>query len=554
MKSQLILNLGKFQDKVDQRLDRWEAQHFARRIWAKDPALWHPEPVPEITDRLGWLALPERMQDRCEDILSFAHQIKEEGFSHALLLGMGGSSLAPEVFQKTFGNAPGYPELFVLDSTHPAAILAVENKLDLAHTLILVSSKSGTTLETLSLFQYFWDRVSENHGKPGRRFVTITDAGSSLDRLAKEKKFRRTFLSSSDVGGRYSAFTEFGLVPAALIGLDIQKLLDKGRVASKTSLPPRAEKKSPGFILGAALGELTQHRDKLTIWATSSLGSVPAWLEQLLAESTGKQGKGIVPIVEEPFVPTEIYGQDRVFVGLFLEEELSPELERHLLELEASGHPTIRIVLKEKLDLGLEIFHWELATASAGAVLGIHPFNQPDVQLTKDLTLSAMEKGKEATETVKGLFDSVSIGEEKACATGIKSLFSKAAPGDYIAVQAYLPPTPEITLALHNVRSALLKRHRLATTLGFGPRFLHSTGQLHKGGPNTVFAIQIVDEPEQDIPVPETDYTFATLIEAQSMGDYHALQQRERRVLRITLGQNVLDSLQKLEGFFIAGE
>ena len=554
MKSQLTLNLGKFQDSVDQRLDRWEAQHFARRIWSKDPSLWHSEPLPEITNRLGWLALPERMQDRCENILSFAHQIKEEGFCHVLLLGMGGSSLAPEVFQKTFGNAPGYPELFVLDSTHPAAILAVENKLDLAHTLVLVSSKSGTTLETLSLFRYFWDRVNDNHDKPGRRFVAITDADSSLARLAKEKKFRKTFLSSSDVGGRYSAFTEFGLVPAASIGLDIQKLLDKGRVASENSLPPGAEQKSPGFILGAALGELAQHRDKLTIWTTSSLGSVPAWLEQLLAESTGKQGKGIVPIVEEPFVPMEIYGQDRVFVGLFLEEEHSPELERRFLELEASGHPTIRVVLKEKLDLGLELFHWELATASAGAVLGIHPFNQPDVQLAKDLTRSAMEKSKETTETVNEPFDGVSIGEEKACATAIKGLFSKAMPGDYVAVQAYLPPTPEITLALQNVRNALLKRTRLATTLGFGPRFLHSTGQLHKGGPNTVFAIQVVDEPQQDLPVPETDYTFATLIEAQAMGDYRALQQRERKVLRITLGQNVLDGLQKLEDFFIDDE
>jgi len=527
---------------VGQRLDRWEAQHFARRVWAKDPTLWHPEPLPEIINRLGWLELPERMKDRCEDILSFAHQIKKEGFSHVLLLGMGGSSLAPEVFQKTFGNAPGYPELFVLDSTHPAAILAVENKLDLAHTLVLVSSKSGTTLETLSLFRYFWDRISENHDKPGRRIAAITDAGSSLDRLANEKKFRRTFLSSSDVGGRYSAFTEFGLVPAALIGLDIQKLLDKGGIASENSLLPGAEKKSPGFILGAALGELAQHRDKLTIWTTFSLGSVSAWLEQLLAESTGKQGKGIVPIVEEPFVPAEIYGQDRVFVGIFLEEEHSPELERRLLEVEASGHPTIRIVLKEKLDLGLELFHWELATASAGAVLGIHPFNQPDVQLAKDLTRSAMEKGK-------GFFDGVSIGEDKACAAAIKGLFSKATPGDYIAVQAYLPPTPEITLALQSVRNALLKRTRLATTLGFGPRFLHSTGQLHKGGPNTVLAIQVVDEPEQDMPIPETDYTFAALIEAQSMGDYRALQQRERRVLRITLGQNVLDGLQKLKGF-----
>ncbi|UCE41261.1 MAG: hypothetical protein JSV17_17820 [Candidatus Aminicenantes bacterium] len=543
MGSPLTLNLGMFQDQVDQRLDLWEEQNVARRMWARDPTLWHPEPLPEITDRLGWLALPEGMQDKCEAILSFAHQIKEEKFSHVLLLGMGGSSLAPEVFQKTFGKTPGFPELFVLDSTHPTGIIAVENKLDLAHTLILVSSKSGTTLETISLFRYFWNRVSENHSNPGHCFAAITDAGSFLEQLAKEKKFRKTFLSSPDVGGRYSAFTEFGLVPAALIGLDIQNFLDKARIASENSRSPGAEKKSAGFILGAALGELAQHKDKLTFWTTESLESFPAWLEQLLAESTGKQEKGIVPIVEEPDVPTEIYGRDRVFVGLFSEEDHSPKLDKRLLELNASGHPTIRIVLKEKLDLGLEFFHWELATASAGAVLGIHPFNQPDVQLTKDLTRSAMEK-------VKGPSDSTAVKQEKEIATAIDGLFTKAVSGDYIAVQAYLPPTPEISQALQNVRNALSKHTRLATTLGFGPRYLHSTGQLHKGGPNTVLAIQIIDEPEQDLPIPGADYTFAALIEAQAMGDYNALQQKKRRALRISLGKNVLDGLQKLEDFF----
>jgi transaldolase/glucose-6-phosphate isomerase len=281
---------------------------------------------------------------------------------------------------------------------------------------------------------------------------------------------------------------------------------------------------------------------------------VPLWLEQLLAESTGKQGKGIVPVVEEAFIATKIYGQDRAFVGIFLEEEPGLDLENHLIELEASGHPTIWIALKEKLDLGLELFLWELATASAGAVLGIHPFNQPDVQLTKDLTRSAMDKGKKATETAKVPFDGVSIGKEKACAAAIKGLFSNAMPGDYVAVQAYLPPTPEFMLALKSVRSALFKHTHLATTLGFGPRFLHSTGQLHKGGPNSVLAIQVVDEPEQDLLVPETGYTFATLIKAQALGDYRALQQRERRVLRISLGKNPNDGLKKLESFFSDSE
>ena len=550
MESQLILNLGKFQEKVNQRLDRWEAQHFARKIWAKDPFLWHPELQPEIIDRLGWLVLPESMRDKGEEILSFAHQIKEEGYSHVLLLGMGGSSLAPEVFQRTFGNVPGYPEILVLDSTHPAAILAMEKKLDLGNTLVLVSSKSGTTLETLSLFRYFWYRLSEKQDKPGLHFVAITDAGSPLEKLAKEKKFRKTFLSPQDVGGRYSALTEFGLVPAALIGVDIQKLLDKGRIASEKSSSPGSEKKSHGFVLGAALGELAQHRDKLTIWATPSLDGVPVWLEQLLAESTGKQGKGIVPVVEEAFVATEIYSRDRVFVGIFLEGETDPELEKSLLELEAYGHPTIRIVLEEKIGLGMEFFIWELATASAGAVLGILPFNQPDVQLTKDLTRSAMEKGK---ETAKSQYEGISIEEEKACAAAIKDLFSNAMPGDYVAIQAYLPPTPEFILAMQSARNALFKHTRLATTLGFGPRFLHSTGQLHKGGPNSVLAIQVIDEPEQDLPVPETGYTFASLIKAQALGDFRALQQRERRVLRISLGKNPNAGLKKLEGFFSAG-
>jgi transaldolase/glucose-6-phosphate isomerase len=555
MGNQLTFKLGPFQDQVNRRLDLWETQDFARRIWAKDPAIWHPEPLPEITDRLGWISLPERMQEKCKDILSFAHQIKNEGFSHVLLLGMGGSSLAPEILQKTFGNAPGYPELFVLDSTHPDAILAMENKLNLTDSLILVSSKSGSTLETLSLFRYFWNRVSEKHNNPGRCFVAITDADSPLERLATEKKFRRTFLSSSDVGGRYSAFTEFGLVPAALIGIDIEKLLEKGRLAAEESNSPRAEKKSPAFILGAALGELTLHKDKLTIWTTPALDSVPLWLEQLLAESTGKQGKGIIPVVDEAIIPAELYGQDRVFIGLFLEKEIPSDLEQRLNELEVYNHPTLRITLEDKLDLGREFFQWEMATASAGAILGIHPFNQPDVQLAKDLTSSVMEKGIGAESAAIDPLDRVSTRDEdkKACATAISRLLSEVLPGGYISLQAYLPPSPEIMQALQGVRTAILKRSHLATTLGFGPRFLHSAGQLHKGGPASVLAIQLTDDPKKDFLVPETGYTFATLINAQAIGDFHALRRKKRQVLRISLGKRPVDGLKKLERYFSDG-
>jgi transaldolase/glucose-6-phosphate isomerase len=546
MKINISFDLGKFQAQVNQRLDQWAAQNFSPRLWTKDPALWHSEPQAEISDRLGWLDLPDRMGDKGDEILSFARQIKEEGFSHVLLLGMGGSSLAPEVFQRIFGNASGFPELFVLDSTHPAAVLAVENRLDLAHTLFLISSKSGTTLETLSLFRYFWDRAKAIHDKPGRCFIAITDVDSPLEQLARKQNFRRIFLPFPDVGGRYSAFTEFGLVPAALIGLDIQKLLDKGRIASRNSHLAGAEKKSIGFALGAALGELAHHRDKLTISTTPSLDCFPAWLEQLIAESTGKQGRGIVPVVGEPFVPTEIYGNDRVFVGLFLEETHSIELENRLLSLKASGHPTIRIKVKEKLDLGTEIFLWELATASAGAVLGIHPFNQPDVQLAKDFTRKAMEMGEKARKTAKDAVESYSTEDEKACADALKSFLSTAKPGDYIALQAFLPPFREITQALQEVRSVLLQQTRLATTSGFGPRFLHSTGQLHKGGPNTLLALQITDKTDQDLVVPETGYSFASLIEAQAFGDYQALKQRKRRVLRITIERDAIKGLKKL--------
>ncbi len=541
MGNPLILRLGKLQDEVDNRLEQWEAERFASRIWEKDPDLWHPESQSEIADRLGWLALPERMQDKCEGLLSFARQIKEEGFSHVLLLGMGGSSLAPEVFQKTMGNAPGFPELTVLDSTHPAAIIAAEKKLNPTSTLVLVSSKSGTTLETLSLFRYFWAWVSKNHDKPGRSFATITDKGSPLVGLAKDKNFRRIFLPSPDVGGRYAAFTEFGLVPAALIGMDIQKLLDRGRTAQKKSL---------GFVLGAALGELARHRDKLTIWTTSSLAGFPPWLEQLIAESTGKKGKGIIPVVEESPTPAESYGRDRVFVGFFMDGDHRSELEKRLLDLEASDFPTIRIDLKDIFDIGREIFRWEIAIASAGAVLGIQPFDQPDVQLTKDLTRKAMEKSENTTETDKSPVQKFSIEDEPAETSVFEKFLSSANPGDYVAVQAYLPPSPDIEQALRDVRSALLKRTRLATTLGFGPRFLHSTGQLHKGGPNTVLAIQITDVPEQDIPVPETGFTFGALIEAQAQGDYRALKQKKRRALRITLGRDVIGALKKLREFF----
>ena len=540
-----ILELGRDQSRLGERLKSWKKMNFTRRFWAKDPTLWFSEPVPEIKDRLGWLILPEIMHEKLEDIDKFVQEVKKEGIIHLVLLGMGGSSLAPEVFQKTFGYKKDYPGLFVLDSTHPEAVRSMQDKIDLRKTLFLVSSKSGTTLETLSLFRHFWNEASKVYDHPGRYFVAITDPGTPLMNLAQERSFRQVFEAPPDVGGRYSALSVFGLVPAALIGLDTHKLLDRAWVALENNAFCLPEDEASGLILGAALGELSETRDKLTFLTSSSLRSFPDWIEQLIAESTGKDGKGLVPVVNEPKATIHAYDKDRIFVGLNLEGDQDRELEERLKDLEAAGHPTIRITLEEKTDLGQEIFRWEIAVAATGAVIGIHPFNQPDVQLAKEFTQKMMEEDEAEKQKNKEV-ETFSVEETEGLANALKNWILKAKPGDYIALQAYLNPQKEVTSALQKVRNELLNRTRLATTLGYGPRFLHSTGQLHKGGPNNGLFLQLVDEPELDLPVPETGFSFGKLINAQSMGDYQALKQRGRRVLRINLRRDVMGGLEQL--------
>jgi len=543
-KNYQTLEIGRWKTQVEERLKLWKKQGFSRRMWAKDPTLWFSKPQPEITDRLGWLVLPEMMQDNLEELSSFAEQMKDEGISQMVLLGMGGSSLAPDVFQKTFGNAPGYPGLLVLDSTHPSSVLSVGDKLDLNRTLFIVSSKSGTTLETLSLFRYFWSKVSLDTDNPGRHFVAITDSGTPLMKLAQKRGFRRVFEANPDVGGRYSAFTYFGMVPAALIGMDILKLLNRAWTASENCASSISEEKAAGIILGASLGEVSRDRNKLTFVASDSIKSFPDWLEQLIAESTGKDDKGIQPVAGEPLASVSEYSQDRFFVFMTLAGESDRGLEDRMNAMKQSGHPFIRIELSDKYDLGREIFSWEVAVASAGSVLGIHPFNQPDVQLAKDFTKKAMEKtGMEEEENDE---ETWTLDEPETLAQALKDWLGKAKQGDYIALQAYLPPLEETTKALQDIRLVLLKRTRLATTLGYGPRFLHSTGQLHKGGPNSGLFLQIVDEPNNDLPVPETDYSFANLIKAQAVGDYRALKQRGRRVLRVNLKSDFSRGMRKL--------
>lgn len=546
-----VLELGEYSAQVDKRLKVWEDQNFVRRLWAKDHTIWFSEPQAEIVNRLGWLILPEVMQERLDDFDDFAARIKDEGVSHVVLLGMGGSSLAPEVFQKTFGNSPGYPALLVLDSTHPDSVRSLEERLNLSKTLFLVSSKSGTTLETLSLFRYFWNRVSLQSGRAGHHFAAITDPGSPLMKIAQERGFRKVFEASAEVGGRYSALTDFGLLPGALIGMDIHSLLDRAWIASENSAFCVSEQEASGLILGASLGELASDRNKVTILASESLRHFSQWVEQLIAESTGKDGKGILPVIDEPLIQPDEYGKDRLFVYFSLEGEESRELEAHLSSLRKAGQPVIRINLAQKYDLGFEIFRWEIAVASAGSVLGIHPFNQPDVQLAKELTRKLMdEKSEMGRETDFGQ-GTLSLREPEVLSKALKRWIGQVRFGDYIALQAYLSPLPGATAALRSIRLELLKLTGLATTLGYGPRFLHSTGQLHKGGPNNGLFLQIVDEPGQNMAVPETGYAFGDLIRAQALGDYQALLHRGRRVLRINVEKDVIGGCQQLRSLIM---
>jgi transaldolase/glucose-6-phosphate isomerase len=540
---QHVLKAGEYQTSVDERLKSWREMNFNRRLWEKDSTLWFSEPVPEITDRLGWLNLPETMHEQLEAVVSFAEEVKNDGIRHVVVLGMGGSSLAPEVFQSTFGNAPGYPELIILDSTHPDAVRAVEEKIDLRRTLFVVASKSGTTPEPLAFFIYFWKKMEETVDSPGRHFIAITDPGTPLVQLAQEKGFRRIFLAPSDLGGRYSALTVFGLVPAALIGADVHKLLDRVRVAAEGCACCVSEQKTPGFELGAALGELAKSgRDKVTFFVPSSLKSFPNWLEQLIAESTGKDGKGIVPVVGEPLADLKIYDNDRFFIYFNITGDEDQDLEKKIEGLEAMGHPIARINLAGNYDIGLEIFRWEVAVASAGSILGIHPFNQPDVESAKELARQAMKKERGEV----GEVETISAEDQDWLTKALDDWLARAKEGDYVAIQAYLPSNEETTKLLQKIRMELLNRLHLATTVGYGPRFLHSTGQLHKGGPNNGLFLQIVDEPAEDVPVPEAEYTFGELIHAQALGDYQALKKRGRRVLRVDLKKDVAGGLSNI--------
>ena len=538
------LRLGKYRKRVEKRLKEWQDAQVASHIWNKDHTVWSKDTQPELTDRLGWLELPETMAKQVTPLRSFADKAKADGMKHVVLLGMGGSSLAPEVFQETFGNAPGYPKLRVLDSTHPAAVKAVEREIDLARTIFLVSSKSGTTTETNSFFFYFWDKLKKHGADPGPHFVAITDPNTALEKLARERNFRAIFNTPEEVGGRYSALTLFGLVPAALIGVDIGAVLTRAQRMSAACGAAVADSSNPGMILGAALGELTlAKRDKVTFICSASLAAFPSWVEQLIAESMGKEKKGIVPVANEGVSAPEKYGSDRFFVYLRLAGDENHTLDRQVAALEANGHPVAQIDVTDKQDIGQEFFRWEFAVAAAGAALAINPFNQPDVQLAKDLSKKAMSDSGASGRKFK---DEIATADSAALGQAVSAWLSKKKARDYVVVQAYIEPSAENSTRLQALCAAIQNRLGVATTLGFGPRFLHSTGQLHKGGPNSVLVLQIVDVSVDNLAVPETNYTFDALIQAQAIGDFTALKQRRRRGLRVNLGGDVAGGLARL--------
>ena len=577
---EIELSQGPHGEDVERRLREWAEQDAVGRLWRRDATLWSSDPeTPELADRLGWLDLPETSPGALGPVEELRASVPF-WFTDLVLLGMGGSSLAPEVIARTMPGE-GLP-LTLVDTTHPAAIRDLD-WLRPANSLFVVASKSGTTVETLSLFRHFWSRTAEVVEDPGEHFVAITDRGSPLAELARERGFRAVFEAPPDVGGRFSALGPFGLVPAALAGADLPALLDGAVMAADACRDDIRH--NPGFLLGAALGELAlAGRDKLTFEASPDWAAFPEWAEQLVAESLGKDGRGIIPIIDEPPRDPAAYGDDRVFVGLILAGEAAREAEQwgdldetpaRLDALEEAGHPVLRVQLEQPGELGALFFVWEVGVAMAGSVLGIHPFNQPDVQLAKRLARLAMagdtppdgnpdepsadadagsgtgpevdpEADPEADETLDLVWELPRFGHAPPRnppapdVDGIRSwvhgFLDEVEPTDYIAVQAYLAGGEEEDDLLSALRAALAGATGAATTLGYGPRFLHSTGQLHKGDADNGAFLQLLDDAGAHIHVPESDFTFRQLIRAQALGDLGALAARGRRTLRVRVG------------------
>ncbi|TMB48913.1 MAG: transaldolase [Chloroflexi bacterium] len=536
---------GRLQDAVEELLGAWEADRVAERLWAKDGTLWAASgKAPDaLAAWMGWLDLPAAMTDRILELTHLRDDILRDGYRRAGVLGMGGSSLAPELFSRSFEAAPDQgAELRILDSTHPEAVRGFREWARSARTFFCVSSKSGTTTEP-NAYHAAMAEVA-----PALDFLAITDPGTPLADLARAQEFRGILEGPPDVGGRYSALSVFGLVPAALHGVDLGGLLERATAMADACRRPAT--RNPGLRLGAFIGEAARGgRDKLTVLTSPRLAAFGDWAEQLIAESTGKAGTGIVPIVGEPPAAAEAYAADRCFVFVALASEADPALSRLALDLGRIGHPVEEIVLADAFDLGAEFLRWEVATAAAGIVLGIDPFDQPNVQESKDATRALLAAFAEhgalpasapivAEPGLSAYADVRVLGDAPVSVDGaVRQLLDLVGDGDYFAILAYLPRDPDLEARLQGVRRRLRDALGVATTLGFGPRFLHSTGQLHKGGPPSGVFLQITADPRKDLPIPGWEETFGTLIAAQALGDLQSLQRRDRRVLRLHLGE-----------------
>jgi len=525
---EVAFNPGPLADRVNKALAAARDENVLERVWRKDASLWKSdeESVRIINNSLGWLTVADEMIGVADELTQFADSVRSRGFRHVMVCGMGGSSLCPEVLARTFGPQDGYPELVVLDSTDPDVIAALAERIDIERCLFVIASKSGSTTEPNVFYKYWYEEVSKRLENPGENFIAITDPGSPLVETATKLKFHRIFLNQPDIGGRYSALSYFGMVPAALMGVDLRKLLDATRIS-------KFVKEGPSVELGVIFGECANAgRDKLTLVIDPSVETLGLWIEQLVAESTGKEGKGILPVNGESLGSPEVYGDDRLFVSISV-GPIPWERKAKLLDLFGAGHPIVFHEMNEIYDLGAEFFLWEFATAVAGWRLGINPFDQPNVQEAKDAT-------KELLNTFERRGHLEARPEPESGSITIK-------PGDYIAFLNYIEETPEIDRFFDDLRTQLRDATKCAVTIGYGPRFLHSTGQLHKGGPNTGVFFQIVANDQVDFAVPGEPYTFSILKQAQALGDFRALQKRERRVIAIDLRDDTLSGLQQLK-------
>lgn len=545
---------------LERIIAQWQHARLLERIFARDYTVWKESPE-EISNRLGWLDAPFETQSQLPALRAFVDRLRQEGFHQALLLGMGGSSLAPQVLRQTFGVTRGYLDLFVLDSTHPQAVREAAAKVTQGKTLFIVSTKSGSTVETLSFFHYFYHHLSKQLGaiQAGEHFIAITDAHSPLVRLAEEHHFRKVFLNNAEIGGRYSALSLFGMLPAMLIGVDVELLLQRAARALQACRQAAHASRPPACLrLGVTMAEMAlAGRDKLTLLASPQVSMFGSWVEQLIAESSGKEGKGILPVVDEGPQSLELYGEDRFFVHLRLAGETS--LDASVAALQSAGHSTFRLEMDDLYDLGAQFILWELATAVGGAHLRINPFDQPNVEASKrsarDMIQTYHQRGYlpfPPPNLIEGDIQVISDLQAGSLADTLHQFLAQAERGSYIALQAFLPPTPQSTARLQALRQALCKHTRRAVTCGFGPQYLHSTGQLHKGDAGKGLFIQLLAPIDKDEEIPELSgtagpsLTFGVLLAAQALGDREALLQAGRKVLTLRLGDDLETSLEQL--------